>query len=83
MTFRGSGVEYESCENWFQAKCQNIANVEYANMQDVDCIYTNCCNQQTEGRYDKMKMINRYVDDVICTVRGDPDEYLKFENLYT
>ena len=27
-----------------------------------------------------MKLFKRYVDDIICTVRGDPDEYLKFAN---
>ena len=30
-------------------------------------------------RYQEMKLFKRYVDD-ICTVRGDPDEYLKFLN---
>ena len=27
-----------------------------------------------------MKLYKSYVDDIICTVRGDPDEYLKFAN---
>ena len=27
-----------------------------------------------------MKLFKRYVDDIICTVRGDRDEYLKFAN---
>ena len=42
------------------------------------CTY--CSNQQTVGRYDEMKLFQRYVDDIICTVCGDPDEYLKFAN---
>ena len=27
-----------------------------------------------------MKIFKRYVDDIICTVRGDSDEYLKIAN---
>ena len=32
------------------------------------------------GWYEEMKLFKRCVDDIICTVRGDPDEYLKFAN---
>ena len=49
-------------------------------MQDVVWICTYCSNQQTEGRFD-INLFKRYVDDIICTVRGDPDEHLKFANL--
>ena len=80
VTYRGKGVECESCKNWFHARCQKISNEEYANMQDVVWICTYCSNQQTVGHYNEMKLFKRYVDDIICTVRGDPDEYLKFAN---
>ena len=40
VTFRGRGVECESCKNWFHAKCQKISNEEYAKMQDVVWICT-------------------------------------------
>ena len=78
VTFRGRGIEFESCKNWFHARCQNISNEEYANMQDVVWICTYCNKQQIVGRYEEMKLFKRYVDDIICTVRGDPDKYLKF-----
>ena len=80
VTFRGRGVECESCKNWFQPRCQKILKEEYANMQDVVWICTYCNNQQIVGRHEEMKLFKRYVDDIICTVRGDPDEYLKFAN---
>ena len=32
------------------------------------------------GRYEEMKLFKRYVEDIICNVRGDPDEILKFAN---
>ena len=33
VTFRGRGVECESCKNWFSSKTQRIANEEYTNMR--------------------------------------------------
>ena len=44
-------------------------------MQEV-WICTDCSNQQTVGPYE-MKLFKRYVDDNICTVRDDPDEYIQ------
>ena len=79
-TFRGRGVECESCKNWFQAKCRKITNEENANMQDVVWISTYGSSQQTEGWFEEMELFKMYVDDFIWTVRGDPDEYLKFSN---
>ena len=32
------------------------------------------------GHYEEMKLFKRYVVDIICTVRVDPDKYLKFAN---
>ena len=80
VTFRGKGVECESYKNWFHAKWQTIANEVYANMQEVVWICTYCSNQQTVGRYEEMNLFKRYVDNIICTVRGDQDEYFKFAN---
>ena len=80
VTFRGRGKECESCKNWFHPKCQNIMNEENANMQDVIWICNYCTNQQTVGRYEETKLFERHVDDIICTVRGDPDKYLKIIN---
>ena len=48
-------------------------------MQDVVWICTYCSNHPTEGRFE-IKLFKRYVDDIIYTVRGDPDEHLKFAN---
>ena len=49
-------------------------------MQDVVCICTYCSNQQTVGCNEELKLFKMYVDHIICTVRGDPDEFLKFAN---
>ena len=68
VTFRGRGVECESCKKWFHARCQKISNEEYANMQDVVWICTYCNNQQIVGSYEEMKLLKRYVDDIIVVV---------------
>ena len=65
VTFRGRGVDFESCKNWFHARCQRISNEEYANMQDVVWICTYCSNPLTVGRYEEMKFFKWYVDDII------------------
>ena len=51
--------------------------MEYANRQDVVWISIYCRNQQTVGLYEEMKFFKRYVDDISCTVRGDPVKYFK------
>ena len=73
VTFRRRGKECESSKNSFHARRLKISNEEYANMQDVVWVCTHCSNQQTLGRYEEMKLFRRYVDDIICTVLGDPD----------
>ena len=80
VTYRGEGVECESCKNWFHARCQKLSNEEYANMQDVVWICIYCSNQQTVGHDKEMKLFKKFLDDIICTVRGDSDKYLKFAN---
>ena len=32
------------------------------------------------GQVEEMKLFKKYVDDIICTVRGDEDEHLKIAN---
>ena len=57
-----------------------MTNEEHANMQDVVLICTDFSNQQTVGRYEEMKLFNGYVDDIICMVCVEPEEYLRFTN---
>ena len=48
-------------------------------MQDKVWICTYCRNQHT-GRFQEIKLFKMHVDGTICTVRYDPEEYLKFAN---
>ena len=56
VTYRGKGVECESCKNWFHARCQKISNEEYTNRQDVVWICTYCSNQKTMGHDNEIKI---------------------------
>ena len=76
---RGIGVEHASCKKWFDLKCQNIANEEYANKQDVVWICTYCCNPQTQGHVDwKKGSKGRWM--TLSAVGGDPDQKPKLVN---
>ena len=62
---------------------QNVKRYQMKNTptcKDVVWICTYCSNQQTVGWYEEMKLFKMYMDDIICPVGGDPDEYLKFAN---
>ena len=48
-------------------------------MQDKVWIFTYCRNQYT-GRFQEIKLFKMREDGTICTVRYDPEEYLKFAN---
>ena len=39
-------------------------------------------NSKTDKRIRKRKQLERYVDDINCTVRGDQNNLLKLENLH-
>ena len=42
-------------------------------MQDIVWICTHCSIHQTEVWFDWSKLFKEYVDDIICTISGDPD----------
>ena len=65
------------------AKCQKITNEDYANMQDVVWYCTYCSHRRRDGRVEGTKLFERNVDDIICTVRDDPDKYFKFAKFIT
>ena len=44
------------------------------------CFELKVLQQSTERRFEDMNLFKKYVDDFICTVCGDPDEYLKSAN---
>ena len=72
-------MECEKCGNRFQAKCQNIYDKFYAKMKDMVWY---CCNCQITNKIDsepgtERQLLLRYVDDIVCTVNGEPDTLLR------
>ena len=71
VTFRGKGVECESCKNWFHAKCQGITDTEYQTMQEILRICSYCAEKGRKEDTLELKLFKRYVDDIVCTVKGN------------
>ena len=67
-------------ENWFQPKCQDITDTEYKTMQDIVWICSYCAEKGTKKDTQELKLFKRYVDDIVCTVKGNTLVYLEFAN---
>ena len=80
VTFRGKGVECESCKNWFHAKCQGITDTESKTMQEIVWICSYCAVKGRKEDTLELKLFKRYVDDIVCTVKGNPLDFLEYAN---
>ena len=80
VTFRGKGIECESCKNWFCAKCQDITDTEYQTKQEIVWICSYCTEKGSKEDTVVLKLFKRYVDDIVCTVKGNPLDYLEYAN---
>ena len=80
VTFRRKGIECESSKNWFHAKWQGITDTEYQTMQETvwNCSY--CAEKVRKADTLELKLFKRYVDDIVCKVRGNPLDYLEYAN---
>ena len=80
VTFRGKGVDCESCNNWFHAKCQGITYTDYQTMQEIVWISSYFAEKGRKEDTLELKLFKRYVDDIVCTVMGNPLDYLEYAN---
>ena len=80
VTFRGKGVGCESCNFWFHAKYQGITDTEYQTMQEIVWICSYCAEKGRKEDILELKLFKRYVDDIVCTVKGNPLDYLENAN---
>ena len=80
VTFRGKGVECESCKNWFHAQCQGITDTEHQTMQKIVWICSYCAEKCRKEDTMELKLFKRYVDDIVSTVKGNPLDYLEYAN---
>ena len=80
VTFRGKGIECESRKNWFHAKFQGITDTEYKTVQEIVWICSYCAEEGRKEDTLELKLFKRYVKDIVCTVKGNPLNYLEYAN---
>ena len=80
FTFRGKGIECESCKTWFDAKCQGITDTDYKNMQEIVWISYYCAAEIRKEDTLELKLFKRYVDEIVCAVKENPLDYLESAN---
>ena len=76
VTFRGKEVECESCKNSFHTKCQGITDTENKTMQEIVWICFYCAEKGREEDTLELKFFKSYVDNIVCTVKANPLDYL-------
>ena len=81
VTYRSKGIECEACLNWYHLKCSNVSDKEYEQISEMVWYCKRCKEQRDqEKRTENVKAFLRYVDDIVRTVKGDPDIVLKAAN---
>ena len=49
-------------------------------MQEIVWVCSDCTQKRTKGDTHELKSFKRYVDDIVCTVKGNPLDYLEYKN---
>ena len=82
VTYRAKGVECECCLNWYHVKCGDISDDEYRNMSETVWYCRKCIAIKEKNKsVQQPKLFLRYVDDIVRTVKGDPEKVLRAVNL--
>ena len=81
VTYRIKGVECEACLTWYHLGSGNISESEYADIDETVWYCIACKKQQEADRAENgVKVFLRYVDDIVRTVKGDPELVLEAAN---
>ena len=82
VTYRSKGVECECCLNWYHVKCGDISDDEYRNISETVwyCRKSIAIREKNKSGQ-QSKLFLRYVDDIVRTVKGDPEKVLRAANL--
>ena len=81
-TYRSKGVECECCLNWYHVKCGDISDDDYRNISETVWYCRKCIAIREKNKsVQQAKLILRYVDDIVRTVKGDPEKVLRAANL--
>ena len=82
VTFRSKGVECECCLNWYHVKCGDVLDDEYRKISETVWYCRKCIARREQNKsVQQAKLFLRYVDDIVSTVKGDPEKVLRAANL--
>ena len=82
VTYRSKGVECECCLNWYHVKCGDISDDEYRNISETVWYCRKCIAIREKNKSGQQsKLFLRYVDDIVRTVKEDPEKVLRAANL--
>ena len=82
VTYRSKGVECECCLNWYHIKCGDILDDEYPNISETVWYCRKCIAIREKNKsVQQAKLFLRYVDDIVGTVKVDPEKVLRAANL--
>ena len=82
VTYRSKGVDCECCLNWYHIKCGDISDDEYRNISETVWYCRKCIAIREKNKsVQQANLFLRYVDDIVRTVKGDPEKVLRAANL--
>ena len=82
VTYRSKGVECECCLIWFHVKCGDISDDEYRNINETFRYCRKCIAIREKNKsVQQAKLFFRYVDDIVRTVKCDPQKVLRAAKL--
>ena len=80
VTYRSKGVECDCCLNWYHVKCGDISDDEYLSETVWNCRKCIAIREKNKS-VQQAKLFLRYVDDIVRTLKGDPEKVLRAANL--
>ena len=83
VTDRSKGVECESYSNWYHLKCGKTSYDVYASITEIVWYCESCCRAKNKEKdTPQVKLFLNYVDDIVRTVRVEPNCLLDADSLY-
>ena len=75
-------MECGCCLNWYHVKCGDISDDEYRIIGETVWYCRKCIAIRDKNKSEQqVKLFLRYVDNIVRTVKGDPEKVLRAANL--
>ena len=83
VKYKSEGVENEYCLNWYHIKCGDISDDEYQSKSETVWFCRKCIAIREKNKsVQQAKSFLRYVDDIVRTVKGDPEKVLRLQTYF-